>query len=269
MDRREFVCGAAAFASSRGIFDQSVVSVPLALPNTNPRLMPVDFTGLSYEAGQLYNPEFFSSRNAALVNAFLGLSHKGVLRLGGHLSNITPWEGVGQDDPKQQRGVRHGIEDYWEWPLVDPVVQQNKRGILTRKAISNLRGFLDAVDWRLIYGLNFACGSAARAADEAEAVASVMGDKLVAFVTPKTDIDGDAVTACVGNLPTSTVFDLADALRRVLVCQVVGGEKAAPFAAVAKEVDVCFAFAGIEFAEMKAARPVRFIGVERSGRELE
>src|SRR5581483_4661657 len=37
-------------------------------------------------------------------------------------------------------------------------------------------------------------------------------DKLVAFVAPKTDIDGDAVAACVGNLPTSTVFDLADAL---------------------------------------------------------
>src|SRR5438874_884596 len=88
---------------------------------------------------------FVSSRKVALVNAFLGLSHQGVLRLGGHLSNITPWEGVGQDDPKQQRGVRHGIEDYWEWPLVDPAVQQNKRGSITRKAISNLRGFLEGV----------------------------------------------------------------------------------------------------------------------------
>jgi len=37
-------------------------------------------------------------------------------------------------------------------------------------------------------------------------------DKLTAFVMPRTDIDGDAVIACVGNLPTSTVFDLADAL---------------------------------------------------------
>ena len=37
-------------------------------------------------------------------------------------------------------------------------------------------------------------------------------DKLAAFVMPKTDIDAEAVTACVGNLPTSTVFDLADAL---------------------------------------------------------
>jgi hypothetical protein len=184
MDRRQFLYGAAsaAFSSSRTIVDQPAVSMQLTLPVTNPRLMPVDFTGLSHEAGQLYNPEFFSQHNVPLVNAFRGLSGKGVLRLGGHLSNITPWEGVGQDDPKQQRGVRHGIEDYWEWPLVDPAVQQNKRGILTRKAINNLCGFLDAVDWRLIYGLNFACGSAARAADEAEAVTALIGDRLVAFV---------------------------------------------------------------------------------------
>jgi hypothetical protein len=184
MDRREFVYGAAsaAFAASRSFADQSVIAIQLTLPVANPRLMPIDFTGLSYEAGQLYNPEFFSPRNAPLVTAFRGLSGKGVLRLGGHLSNITSWEGVGQDDPKQQRGVRHGIEDYWEWPLVDPAVQQNKRGIITRKAIRNLRGFLDVVDWQLIYGLNFACGSAARAADEAEAVTALVGDRLVAFV---------------------------------------------------------------------------------------
>jgi hypothetical protein len=144
--------------------------------------MPLDFTGLSYETGQLYNPEFFSPKNIALVNAFRGIGEHGVLRLGGHLSNITVWEGVGRNDPKQLRGVRHGIEDYWEWPLVDPSIQRNKKGIITRQTIENLRGFLDAVNWRLMYGLNFACGSAARAADEARAVTDVMGDRLMAFV---------------------------------------------------------------------------------------
>ena len=54
--------------------------------------------------------------------------------------------------------------------------------MITRKAIENLRGFLDAVNWRLIYGLNFACGSPARAADESAAVAQIMGDRLTAFV---------------------------------------------------------------------------------------
>jgi hypothetical protein len=144
--------------------------------------MPLDFTGLSYEMGQLYNAEYFSPRNAELIRRFRELSAHGVLRLGGHLSNITPWEGVGRNDAKQVRGVRHGIEDYWEWPLVDPTVQRNKKGMITRKAITNLRGFLDAVNWKLIYGFNFACGSAARAADEAVAVTDAMGDKLMAFV---------------------------------------------------------------------------------------
>lgn len=144
--------------------------------------MPLDFTGLSYETGQLYNADFFSPQNTALIAAFRGLSDHGVLRLGGHLSNITPWDGIGLDDPKQIRGVRHGIEDYWEWPLVDPIVQHHKQGIITHQAVKNLKGFLDAVNWRLIYGLNFACGSAARAADEAAAVATITGDSLIAFV---------------------------------------------------------------------------------------
>ena len=187
MDRRRFVSLAVAAAVVETAWagkslGQSATAVTIEVPRAHAQWMPVDFTGLSYEAGQLYNAEFFSSGNTALVNAFRGLTEHGVLRLGGHLSNITVWEGVGQDEPKQVRGVRHGIEDYWEWPLVDPAVQRNKKGMITRKAIENLRGFLDAVNWRLMYGLNFACGSAARAADEAAAVANVMGDRLMAFV---------------------------------------------------------------------------------------
>ncbi len=184
MDRREFLLGAASTAvAALGQSNHTAdVTVELSAPGEEWPLVPADFIGLSYEMGQLYNPRFFSRGNGPLVNAFRSLNTNGVLRLGGHLSNITPWEGVGQDDPKQVHGVRHGIQDYWEWPLVDPVVQQNKRGILTRHAIENLRGFLDAVGWRLIYGLNFACGSAARAADEAEAVFRIMGHRLIAFV---------------------------------------------------------------------------------------
>lgn len=183
MDRRTFVGGAAAVAlsglSARG---EEAVPVRLTLPSQTGPVMAADFLGLSYEMGQLYNPHFFSADNAALVEACRALNTNGVLRLGGHLSNITPWEGVGLNDPKQVRGVRHGIEDYWEWPLVDPSVQQNRHGMLTRQTLKNLRGFLDAVNWRLIYGFNFACGSAARAADEAVAVHQIMGPRLMAFV---------------------------------------------------------------------------------------
>jgi hypothetical protein len=186
MNRRRFVSLAtsAAAVSAAGIAHNAFAEPPIAIamPRANGIVMPADFTGLSYESGQLYNPNFFSAKNAALVRAFRELNHSGVLRLGGHLSNITPWEGVGQNDPLQLRGVRHGIEDYWEWPLVDTSIQKNKHGIITRQAIRNLREFLDAVNWRLIYGLNFASGSAARAADEASFVSHTMGNRLIAFV---------------------------------------------------------------------------------------
>lgn len=187
MDRRKFVSLAIATAtveaSSRVLsYGESANNIKIEEPNNEGQLMPLDFTGLSYETGQLYNANFFAPQNTSLIQAFRGLSEHGVLRLGGHLSNITVWEGAGQNDPKQIRGVRHGIEDYWEWPLVDPTVQRNKKGILSRKAIENLRDFLDAVNWRLIYGFNFACGSAERAADEAAFVSKVMGERLIAFV---------------------------------------------------------------------------------------
>ncbi|HXE07343.1 MAG TPA: hypothetical protein VN612_05575 [Acidobacteriaceae bacterium] len=185
MNRRSFVslaASAAATAVTHIGHAASDQAIKIGMPRTNGAVMPADFTGLSYESGQLYNADFFSPQNTALIRAFRDLNHSGVLRLGGHLSNITPWEGVGQTDPLQIRGVRHGIEDYWEWPLVDTSIQKNKHGMITRKAIRNLRGFLEAVNWRLIYGLNFASGSAARAADEATFVSRTMGNRLVAFV---------------------------------------------------------------------------------------
>jgi hypothetical protein len=39
---------------------QSTANVHLENPIASPKLMPLDFTGLSYETGQLYNAEFFS-----------------------------------------------------------------------------------------------------------------------------------------------------------------------------------------------------------------
>lgn len=184
MNRREFLCGAAITTMHMACMGAQPESITIELSPLRPDSpkVPTDFVGLSYENGQLYNPEFFAPTNAALIKVFRELTPQGVLRMGGHLSNITPWEGVGQDDPKQIRGVRHGIEDYWEWPLVDPKVQKNKRGTITRTALRNLRGFLDAVDWRLLYGLNFASGSAARAANEATAVHEILGNRLIAFV---------------------------------------------------------------------------------------
>jgi hypothetical protein len=144
--------------------------------------MPADFTGLSYEITQLYNPAFFSANNTQLVDAFRQLSANGVLRVGGNLSDVSRWKSDAGDfaTPKQTAAIDHG-KTYWEWKLTDVWVREHRDAAITPEAIRALRTFLDATNWRLIYGLNFGSGSAERAADEARCVAQEMGDRLMAF----------------------------------------------------------------------------------------
>ncbi len=52
---------------------------------------------------------------------------------------------------------------------------------ITPQAIRNLREFLDACGWKLIYGLNMGTGTAEDAADEAAHVMDAAGSKLIAF----------------------------------------------------------------------------------------
>jgi hypothetical protein len=114
LNRRRFLwsAGAAAWAAKTASAQRVEIAIKLPGADADWKTVPTDFLGLSYESGQLYNPDFFSPHQTVLAEAFRSLTPKGVLRLGGHLSNITSWEGVGQDDPKQARGVRHGVEDY-------------------------------------------------------------------------------------------------------------------------------------------------------------
>jgi hypothetical protein len=144
--------------------------------------VPEDYVGLSFESPQLYNPSYFSPQSKTLVKAFRELSKHGVLRSGGHLSDVSSWRSPNGDfmTLKQAEGIERG-KKYWEWKLTDPSVRDAKNGAITPESIHNLRGFLDATNWRLIYGLNFGCGSIERAKDEAKTVADIMGDRLLAF----------------------------------------------------------------------------------------
>jgi hypothetical protein len=154
----------------------------LAISSKKLSSMPKDYTGISFEEPQLYNPAYFSVANVTLVEAYKKLSSDGILRAGGHLSDVTRWKGFSGDfdSPRQQAGIEKG-KTYWEWKLTDPSVRENKDGAITAEAIRNLKGFLDATNWRLIYGLCFGSGTPERARDEAALVAKVMGDRLVCF----------------------------------------------------------------------------------------
>jgi hypothetical protein len=88
MNRRRFLTlslagvGHVAFSSEPAFSEDVTESTQVVLGSERLGRMPVDFTGLSYESGQLYNPAYFSDANRSLVAAVRGLSSNGVLRLG-------------------------------------------------------------------------------------------------------------------------------------------------------------------------------------------
>jgi hypothetical protein len=120
------------------------------------RAVPKDFLGLSYESSKLASPGYFSPANGSVVGLVQGLGKDGVLRLGGNMSESTTWLAAGG-----------GL--------------QQECFVITPAAIDALGAFLDAVDWRLIYGLNLARGTPESAADEAAYVANAVGPRLLAF----------------------------------------------------------------------------------------
>jgi len=130
--------------------------------------IPADYVGLSYEAAQFANPDFFAPSNKALIALFRELSPAGVLRIGGGSSEYTsysdqdpvgppPFEVFGPDTSKT---VKHGT-------------------VTTALALRNLRGFLDATGWNCIWGLNFGQGTKENAAAEAAAVQRILGPRLI------------------------------------------------------------------------------------------
>lgn len=182
MKRRDFLSSAGAAAvscvASRLLLAQSAVpdaAAPISGTLTVDEsialaTIPQDFIGLSYESAQLANPAFFSAENTALIKLFRELSEQGVLRLGGGTSEFTaftteepsaaaPFDAVGPDTSKNVKS---------DTPI-------------TPKSLRNLRAFLDATNWRCLYGLNLGRGPVARAAEEAFHVQQILGPRLIAF----------------------------------------------------------------------------------------
>lgn len=130
-----------------------------------------DFLGLSYETAQLSQPEFFSPANTQLA-AFLRALGTGVLRIGGNSSEYAFW--TPHPSPNQAAHSSAPIPPDAGHHAPQPTQT-------TPEAIRNLRGFLDAIDWRAMYGLNFGKGTPQQAAEEAAFVANTLGDRLISF----------------------------------------------------------------------------------------
>ncbi len=144
MNRRSFLLSGSALAV-HGLLPAQDNPTPAQLRLSNehlPSTMSEDFVGLSYESAQLQNPDFFSPENTQLVQLFRALSPRGVLRLGGNLSDFTFWSNSPAPTPTpEEQETAKKIAGAYEWKLVDPIAAKPRYTVITPRAIKNLGGF--------------------------------------------------------------------------------------------------------------------------------
>jgi hypothetical protein len=153
-------------ARSAAASDLAAADASFAIhPDREGRAVSESLVSLSYETGQLADPEFFSAGNRGLVEMFRRLNPHGVLRIGGNTSDFAVWSAYRGTLPPQP--ARKGGPQ-------QPVV-------LRPEALHSLAGFLRATGWRLVFGVNLKIGVPAMAAALAGAVREAVGDRLLAI----------------------------------------------------------------------------------------
>jgi hypothetical protein len=196
MNRRDFIRLSAVSAAALqfplnptlGFADASATaSTRLTLrPDRLGNKIGEDFTGLSYESAQLGNPIFFSGDNPELPGFIRQLGKSGVLRIGGNTSEYCYWK----PGTEKSAGVQNteSISADKTNPVAFGLAVGPDKGLtasaavnITPLAVRNLRDFIDACGWKLIYGLNMGTGTPEAAADEAAYVMDTIGAKLIAF----------------------------------------------------------------------------------------
>jgi len=161
MTRRSLLCTLAGMAASlyaarrvgAGPFMNASVAVGYDQPG---RAISEHFIGLSYESAILASPDYLSPHNLSVMGLLRGLGPGAVLRLGGNSSERTVWRDTGD---------RSEVGSF----------------VITPAAIDTVAVLLNALNWRLIYGLNLARGTPEAAAEEAAYVARAVGPRLLAF----------------------------------------------------------------------------------------
>jgi hypothetical protein len=119
--------------------------------------IPDDFVGLGYEISSVAMPGLLSDKNRAYVQLVRGLGANGLIRVGGITSDSASF-------------------------AVDAVASAAAKATVINAAnLRELGTFLDAIGWRLIWGLNLGSGDRNNAAEEAVAVAAAVKDTLLAF----------------------------------------------------------------------------------------
>ena len=134
----------------------NTVSIRLNAERPLRRISP-DFMGLGYEASSVAMPGLLSARNRSYVQLVRNLGRQGVIRVGGNVSDYSTYKADG------------------------PSVSLPKATVLSAENIRQLKTFLDATGWKLIWGLNLGGNDLDNAVQEARAVIETMGASLLAL----------------------------------------------------------------------------------------
>ncbi len=165
MRRRDFIKGTAlaagvAAASIGKTFGEGLhVEMTLEVSRTI-ATVPADFLGLGYEISSVARPGLLSARNAVYVQLCRTLSSGGIIRVGGNTSDYASYSASAQALSSPETGPGSVVND----PL-----------------LRDLGFFLEATNWKLIWGLNLGRGTIENAVDEAKAVLAATGKNLFAF----------------------------------------------------------------------------------------
>jgi hypothetical protein len=156
MTRRGFVTslGAAVTAGAmpEGVSLQAQIhargdAVPIA----------ADFLGFGLEISAVASKGWLTAENQVHVQLIRTISKEGVLRIGGNTADFARWSPLG-DAAALPKGT-----------------------VINQACLNDLAGFLRATGWKVIWTLNVGTGTEEMAADEAAAVVSTVGDRLLCF----------------------------------------------------------------------------------------
>ena len=138
-------------------FADTVPLLALGLAKAEAVSVPANFTGLGYEMSSVAPLGLLSADNHRYVELIKGLGPAGVLRVGGIVANYTRYEPSGTIRAERQDTV------------------------ITHASLEQFSQFLKKIGWRAIWSVNFAQGSIEEAQEEARAVASILGPRLLAL----------------------------------------------------------------------------------------
>jgi hypothetical protein len=155
--RRTVIAGAAALPFARaGAQPTRKVAVTVDASKMLASI-PADYMGLGFEISSVAVPGLLSASNHAYVKLVRNLGHHGAIRIGGNTSDFSRYDA-------------HGT-----------AVSTPKATVVTEANLRELKSFVDAVGWKLIWGLNLGDDKLDNAVEEARAVTNIMGDKLLAL----------------------------------------------------------------------------------------